>query len=476
MIWLVVALSIFIVQIAVILLLEFRNTTKALSWIFIMFCCPIVGFVIYYFVGRDYIRLTHEHTTEFKIKQEEPLQSKKEDHANHDVEVLKNNQFRHQKRLFQLLTHLPGGSITSCNDSRVLTDGKAAYQAMLAAMEVAKDHIHVEFYIFRADMIGTEFQEVMVRKAREGVKVRVMCDGIGSYHLKSSFIRKFKNTGIEFHFFLPFGISMLRRRINYRNHRKIVIVDGLKGFSGGLNVGDDYLGLYPEIGHWRDTHLELEGDVVYDLQTIFLHDWMLASGERVKDASMFPVHECCGTQQIQLLSSGPDQVRDALQELCFGAITVASERIWITSPYFVPDRGISQGLKTAALSGVDVRIIIPYIPDSKWVHMASLSHVGDLLDAGVRVYQYHKGFMHAKTMIIDHLITTIGTANMDMRSFFCNFELAAVLFDQESIDRVEKDFLNDLEVCSEIIPHEFSLRSRWQKGLEILCRLLSPLL
>ncbi|WP_438347573.1 cardiolipin synthase [Paenibacillus sp. FA6] len=476
MIWLLIILIVFIVQIATIIIIEFRNPTKALAWIFILFCCPLVGFIFYYFVAREYNKHKQVRSRGSRLYQENRAHLWQDTVIVKSAEEMKNSEFIHQKRLFHLLTHLQGSSITGCNESRVLTDGKVAFHAMLEAMESAKDHIHVEFYIFRPDMIGTEFQDVMIRKAQEGVKVRIVCDGIGSYHLKRSFIQRFKETGVEFHFFLPLVLAIINRRINYRNHRKIVIVDGKRGFAGGINVGDDYLGLYPEIGYWRDTHLELEGDAVYYLQNIFLNDWRLASSERIEDASMFPAHECLGDQQIQILSSGPDQVRDALQEMFFGAITAASDRIWITSPYFIPDAGINEGLKTAAISGVDVRIIIPGKPDSKWVHLASLSYVEELLEAGVRFYQYRKGFIHAKIMIVDDLLATVATANMDMRSFFCNFELAAVLFDQESIQRIVADFVDDLKDCSEISLNEFKARSYMQKGGELLCRILSPLL
>jgi cardiolipin synthase len=476
MMWLLIALFVFIVQIALILVLEFRNPSKALAWMFILFCCPWVGFIVYYFVAQEYNKHKKVTSRGSRIFQDICDHLWQQITIVENVEEMKNSEFLHHKRLFGLLSQISESPITGANKSHVLTDGKIAFHTMLEAMESAEDHIHVEFYIFRSDMIGTEFQDVMIRKAKEGVKVRIICDGIGSYHLKKSFINRFKENGIEFHFFLPPVIAILNHRINYRNHRKIVIVDGKKGFLGGLNIGDDYLGLYPEVGYWRDTHLQLEGDTVYFLQNIFLNDWRLASSEVITDLALFPEHECQGDQQIQIMSSGPDQVGNNLQEVCFGAITMAKERIWITSPYFIPDPGIYEGLKTAAISGIDVRIIIPWKPDSRLVHLASLSYVEDLLEAGVRFYQYRKGFIHAKIMIADDLLTSVGTANLDMRSFFYNFELAAVLCDQKSIKRIVKDFEDDLQDCFEIGLSDFKARSRIQKVGELLCRLLSPLL
>lgn len=476
MMWLLVVLLLFIFQIITILILEFRDPSKAVAWMFIGIFVPFFGFVAYYFVAQEFKKRKQIRLRGSRLFQEIRGHLWNEAVIVEKVDEMCNDEFLHQARLFNLLSHLSESPITGCNNSRVLTNGKATYQAMLEAMETAVDHIHLEFYIFREDVIGIKFQDVMIRKARDGVKVRVVCDGVGSYGLKRPFLQRFKDAGVEFHFFLPPLIALLDRRVNYRNHRKILIVDGKKGFVGGLNIGDDYLGLYPKIGHWRDTHLEIEGDAVYFVQNVFLNDWKLASGERIVDISLFPTHECTGKEQIQILSSGPDQVWNAVQEMCFGSVVVAKERIWITTPYFIPDSSVYEGLKTAAVSGVDVRIIIPYQSDSRLVHMASLSYVEELLLAGVRFFQYRKGFVHAKIMIVDHLLATVGTANMDMRSFFCNFELTAVLFEQEPIASLVHDFEEDLQVCSEIQLEPFLHRSRLQKGEEILCRMLSPLL
>ncbi|MFC7678334.1 cardiolipin synthase [Paenibacillus sp. GCM10028914] len=476
MMWLLLALIAFICQMAAVLLLEFRNPSKAVAWLFILFCLPLIGFVLYFFIAQDYqqrLKIRNRGTRLFQEIREHLWTKAAVVHKPNDM---RNPDFHHHLRLFNLLNHLSESPITGCNSSKVLTDGEEAYAAMLKAMENAKDHIHVEFYIFRHDSIGTKFQDVMIRKAKEGVKVRLICDGLGSYKLKNSFIRRFKEAGVEFHFFLPALVSVFNRRINYRNHRKIVVVDGTIGFLGGINVGDDYLGKYPKMGYWRDTHLEVEGDAVYFLQNVFLQDWKLASGNKIVDLRLFPEHQCKGEEQVQILSSGPDMSWNAIQEMCFGSISVARERIWITSPYFIPDEGLYEALKTAAVSGVDVRIIIPDKADSRLVKLASLSYVEELLTAGVKFYEYRKGFIHAKVLIVDDLIGSVGTANMDMRSFFCNFELTAVLFDKEPINHLVSDFEEDLRNSSMIDARKFHERGRFQKASEILCRMLSPLL
>jgi cardiolipin synthase len=284
-----------------------------------------------------------------------------------------------------------------------------------------------------------------------------------------------KRAGAEVYCFLPPLIAFFDKRLNYRNHRKIVVVDGKLGFLGGINIGDEYLGRDPQLGYWRDTHLQLQGDSVYYLQQTFLNDWEFVSGQRLSDGLLFPEHSIGSGTPVQILPSGPDVHFDAIFELAFSAIAAAKQRIWITTPYFIPDRSIQIGLKTAALSGVDVRIIFPGVPDSRIVHLATLSYVKELLQAGVKFYQYQNGFMHAKMLIVDELIASAGTANMDMRSFFANFEINAVFFDKKTIGRLGRDFQQDIRNSKEIVAERFELRSRWQKGKEVVARLLSPL-
>ncbi|MMZ62171.1 Major cardiolipin synthase ClsA [compost metagenome] len=222
--------------------------------------------------------------------------------------------------------------------------------------------------------------------------------------------------------------------------------------------------------------MQIKGDAVYFLQNTFLGDWKLASGQPVHDPDLFPEHHCLGREQVQILASGPDQHWNAIQEMCFGAIAVAKRRIWIATPYFIPDASVYEGLKTAAVSGIDVKIIIPYNSDSRLVKLASLSYVEELLQAGVEFYEYTKGFMHAKVLIVDDLLASVGTANMDMRSFFYNFEMTALLFDEKAIARLSLDFQQDMADSRRINPREFAHRSRRQRAAELVARLLSPLL
>lgn len=472
----IILLCLFIVQIAAIVFLEFRRPQRALAWLFLSFCCPPLGLAFYYFLGREYWQKRKAFKNPISLSREICTYLSGKVHIVKKAEESGNPHFFDHEGLLSLFSRLSSGHITGHNRCRLLLSGHDAYDAMLEAMEAAQEHIHIEFYIFRDEGIGEQFQELMIRKTRQGVKVRLLCDGLGSVGLSRKFVRTLKNSGVEVYFFLPPLVSLLERRFNYRNHRKIVVVDGLIGFTGGLNVGDEYLGKNPEVGYWRDTHLQIEGDAVYNLQTIFLKDWRLASGEGLNHPRFFPGHTCREKEAMLFVASGPDGAIDTSQEMYFAALCSAKKRIWITTPYFIPDPTICRALKNAVLSGVEVKIIIPGKPDNRLVYYASLSYLEDLQDAGVKFYRYTKGFMHAKTMIIDERLATVGSANLDMRSLYSNFELTAVLLRPELIAALASAFEKDNKHSEFIDPVNFRKRGRKVKLIQGLCKLLSPLL
>ncbi|MFC5446890.1 cardiolipin synthase [Paenibacillus aestuarii] len=477
MIWVLIVLVLFVFQTATILIGEYRRPAKTVAWLLVMFIFPVIGFIMYYFLAKEYsqrkiVRRKGHGKPKGKrhpasdaipvLEEDEPLESGKYD-------------LYEDARLCGFLCNIPGSPLTERNQVEVLTNAEPTYASMLAAIDEAKDHIHFEFYTIRHDATGRLFQEALIRKAQEGVKIRVIYDGIGSYQLSNAYINKLKQAGIEVQSFLPPLIAFFDKRLNYRNHRKIVIVDGKVGFLGGINIGNEYVGKDPKLGFWRDTHLKLSGDAVYYLQQTFLTDWLFVSGQRVSGESLFPEHHQPEDSLVQVIASGPDAQWDAIQEMFFAGIVAARKRVYLTTPYFIPDPSITMALKTAVISGADVRMILPYKADSRIVQYATRSYLLELMQAGVRIYLYRKGFMHAKVMLIDHTMATVGTANMDMRSFFSNFELNAVLFNHDVIARLEADFLQDLKDCEELKLAEFEKRSRWEKGKEVLARMLSPL-
>lgn len=474
MIWLTAILFIYLFQIVTIVLLEYRRPPKALAWLIILFIFPLIGFVMYYFLAQEYKKRKLVHNKE----QQGLPQGKFERGAiRKEIDAGARNMFTyHDPRLFGLLDSFPGEPITQRNETTVLTNAAHTYAAMLEAMEQAEHHIHLESYIVRDDVIGNTFRRVLERKSREGVEVRVIVDGVGSYHLSSHYLDSLRSTGVKAEVFLPPALAFFDRRMNYRNHRKIIIVDGKIGFVGGINIGDEHLGADGRLGFWRDTHVRIRGEAVRMMQEAFLSDWLFVSGETIRGEVYTPPYAGAGNEGVQIISGGPDKQWDTILEMYFAAICAAKERVYLTTPYFIPDESIGMALRTAAASGADVRVILPGKPDSRLVHWASLSYLEELMEAGVRFYQYQQGFIHAKTMIVDELLASVGTANLDLRSFFSNFELNAVLFHGEAIRRLAEDFAQDLRDSEQVRLEAFRHRPRLARGREMLARLLSPLL
>ncbi|GIP34032.1 cardiolipin synthase 2 [Paenibacillus sp. J2TS4] len=459
--------------------MEYRHPAKAVAWLLVLFIFPILGFIMYYFVARQF-KHRHRRSLRGNGKGSHLLGASQEEggrrQANRegrDRSVIAGPEL--DPRLLGLLRNSPGPEMTGRNEVTILTNAEEAYEAILKAIEEAADHIHLDYYTIRNDGIGQRFQAALIAKARQGVEVRIIYDGIGSYELDEGYIQELREAGVQTGCFLPALIAFIDKRINYRNHRKIVVVDGRIGFLGGINIGDEYLGGNPKLGFWRDTHMRLYGDSVRSLQRTFMDDWEFVRGERLDSGRYFPEHHCHSIQWVQIVSGGPDGEEDAILSVTFAALGSARERIYIASPYFIPDSGIIQALKVAAMSGVDVRIILPGVPDTRIVYWASLSYVSELLQVGVRFYKYQKGFMHAKVILVDEILAAVGTANMDLRSFFKNFELNAILFERSTIRRLESDFLQDVEDSEEIIPAPFYNRPKLQKAKEVAARLLSPL-
>lgn len=477
--WIALVLLVFVFQAATILLLEHRRPAHAMAWLLILFAVPLVGFALYYFLAREYRRRRKARRgggSEARIRSELLRRSRLVEGPGD----MGNPDFAEQEKLFRLLRKSGAAPVTGCNRTKVLTNAESAYAEMMDAIRGARHHIHLASYIIRDDETGRAFRQALVAKARQGVQVRLLYDGIGSYKLQSSYFQPLLEAGVQVACFFPLRPSIMNKRINYRNHRKILVADGFKGFVGGINIGDEYLGKHPRLGFWRDTHLLLEGDAVYGLQEVFLKDWELATGsKRTFDPVLpqwLPEHRCAGCERVQIVAGGPDRKADTIHETLFAAISAAKHRIWLTTPYFIPSPAVAMALKTAALGGLDVRIIVPLIPDTQFVHAATLSYMEDMMSAGVRVWQYERGFIHAKVLIVDGLLASVGTANLDLRSFFSNFETNAFLFEPGTIARLESDFLQDMKDSREMNLTVFRGRPRSRKAGEALARMLAPLL
>jgi len=467
--WIVMALFLFILQIAAIIVTEHRHPEKAVTWLIILFMFPLIGFLPYYFVENAYSRRYSRRRDSIRL---ESVKRELIERSNRRIDEDKLAEtFRQKKQFHALLQNIPNAFTTACNETTVYAEGKQAFAAMLEAIAAAKHHIHVQFYIIRDDDLGGRFEWLLIRKAREGVEVRILYDGIGTRLLGKAYLHRLKRAGVETRCFFPLLTTLFEKRINYRNHRKIVVVDGKTGFFGGLNIGDEYVGKDPAFGYWRDTHFRMEGDSVLWLQYTFLTDWHIAKGQLLADPAYYPVQNCQGEEFVQMVKGDPDET---MLTLMFSLIVSAKERIWMETPYFIPEPGIRLAIKTAVKSGVDVRVIIPENPDYQLVYNATLSYVQELLEAGVRFYRYQKGFIHAKVIIADDLASS-GSANIDMRSFCTQFELNAVFLDRKVVERLVQDFHTDLGESEEIVLPEFAKRPRTQKMKEVFARLLSPL-
>jgi cardiolipin synthase len=470
-----ILLFIFIFQAATILLLEFRRPAHATAWLFILFLFPLVGFILYYFLATEY-RRSRKARRRGSLDQRRRARLLAMSAIVTDAAELPSTELAVRPRLFRTLLKRGELPFSGRNRSVVFNNGIDTYEAMLKAIRGANHHIHMSSYILRDDGVGQTFQRALIEKAREGVQVKLLYDGIGSIKLTNAYIQNLKQHGVECACFFPLRPSFLKKRMNYRNHRKITIVDGKVGFIGGINVGDEYIGKHPRLGYWRDTHLMLEGDSVYWLQEVFLKDWEIATREKPDAKAYFPEHDVPSGEVIQIVPAGPNRRGDAIHDSVFAMVNAAQRRIWITTPYFIPSASIAMALHDAAVSGVDVRIILPYVPDTWLVHLATLSYAEEMMRSGVRIWQYKKGFVHAKTLVLDRMAAIVGSANMDLRSFFSNFEINAHLFDPAAIAQVEKDFLKDLEDSEEINLQKFLQRPRMQKVKEAMARILSPLL
>ncbi|MBV7509661.1 cardiolipin synthase [Bacillus sp. sid0103] len=475
MLWIMLIFFTIILQFGFVLFVGFRNPSKTTAWLAIIFLFPNIGFVMYVFLAKDYQIRTFAAGENLKgSKLPEDVMNKL--NITSFPDKFTKTPLRKQRRLLELLQTISESPITTCNDIQIYNNGKATLTAIIEELEKAKDHIHMEYYIIRSDKIGKRIQQILIRKAKEGVKVRLLYDGLGSLELSKSFIQELKDANVEINVYSPITNAFFNKKLNYRNHRKIVIVDGTTGFLGGYNIGDEYLGESKKFGFWRDTHLKIKGEAVFPLQNIFLNDWNQASKQEISQESYFPVQECSGTKQLQIAASGPNAHMNNILELYFGALNAANDRIYIATPYFIPDQSILVALKTAALCGVEVKIILPSLEDHILVKWAAFSYMEELMFAGIKFYYYNNGFIHSKVMIVDNILASVGTANLDMRSLFDNFELNAAILDEETIELLVKDFHHDLKYCKQIEMTEFCNRSKYQRAKEVLSRMLSPLL
>ncbi len=462
---------------ALVIFLERKDAGATWAWLMVLLFIPLLGFIMYLVFGQNLSRRRLFDWENIKKVGIEDLIEEQVSEIKDGVYPFRHEEIAKHKDLIYMHLVNDDAVLTQDNSIKVFTDGEKKFDSLLKDIESAEDHIHFQYYIIQKDNLGKRVVEKLAMKAREGVKVRLLYDEMGSRKTRKRFFKELIEAGGEVEVFFPSRIPYVNTRLNYRNHRKLVIIDGVTGYVGGFNVGDEYLGLNAKFGYWRDTHLRIEGSATLAMQTRFLLDWNHAARNKVGyEACYFPIVSSPGKAGVQVVSSGPDSEWEQIKNGYIKLITSAKRTIFIQTPYFIPDASLLDALRIAALSGVDVRLMIPNKPDHPFVYWATYSYVGELLKAGARMYIYQNGFIHAKTIAVDGEISSVGTANIDVRSFRLNFEVNAFIYDEELTRQLERIFIEDMEKSYELTVENYHERSMWIRFKESISRLLSPIL
>jgi cardiolipin synthase len=472
------ALYIITIAFTIILVIQQRgDPMKTIAWLMVVTFAPFLGIVLYFYFGKNYRKEKIFSRKELSDSKQIKLLAKFQPSNKADKTYWPNEAVASKTHIMRMLYNSDKVLLTEHNNVKILVNGEATFDAIIAGLEQARSHIHLEYYIIEDDSIGNEIRRILIRKAKEGVEVRLIYDDIGCWSLSGEYIQSMRNAGVWAYPFMAVRFPYFTNKINYRNHRKIIVIDGKTGFVGGLNIADRYISGDEELGPWRDTHLKIEGEAVYSLQSVFLLDWYFVSKRNIHNQDKyFPPIEITDRHLMQIVASGPDSDWASIMQTFFSAIATAQSYIYISTPYFLPNESILTALRTAALSGVDVRLLLPMHSDSRLVLWSSFSYIGQLLDAGIKVYLYQKGFPHSKLMMVDDVFCSIGTANMDIRSFDQNFEVNALIYDQRLTMAMRNIFMNDIKGLAYIDAVQWEQRNRLVVLRESVARLFSPLL
>lgn len=452
----------------IVVISENRNPLKTISWVLVLLLLPLVGLIFYYFFGEDHrkkrliSRKMHKKLNRKSIRKEDDVDS---------LEVAPEE----YRTLSNLLNRQKNSPLYTGNKITFYSNGKDKFEALFEEIEKAKKHIHLQYYIFMDDNIGCQLRDLLVKKAHEGLEVRVLYDDVGSWKARNKFFKNMSKEGIHVQEFLKVAFPLLTSRVNYRNHRKVVVIDGEVGFMGGMNVADRYV-LGINHGIWRDSHLKLEGKAVSGLQTSFAIDWYASCSEFLSSDKYFPSLSVKGDNLMQISTCGPMGEFKEVHQGVVQAILNANEYVYIQTPYFIPTDALLLAIQTAALSGVDVRIMIPKKSDTTFVQIATLSYIKNLLDANVKIYFFTGGFIHSKLLVIDDKLTITGSANMDVRSFEHNFEIEAFIYNIQTALEAKNIFFDDMKISEIVIEELWDKRSRIMKFSESVLRMFTPLL
>lgn len=456
-----------IIGLIIVIIAENRNPLKTIAWVIVLLLVPGVGLIFYFFFGQNNRRKRIISRKTYKRIINSPKLEHIDDHRAIAPERC--------KELVTLLNRNKTVPLLYADDIRIYTSGEEKFKELFDDIRHAKHHIHIQYYIFCDDDIGRKLEQLLIRKSNEGIEVRVIYDDVGCWNVKDKFFREMKHNGIEIYPFLRVVFPVFTSKVNYRNHRKVVVIDGKVGYMGGMNVADRYIkGV--SWGTWKDLHFRIMGKAVHALQTAFLLDWYVVSKKVLTDKTYYPKISLSSNMLMQILTSGPVSPWRTLTQAEIYIITNAKKYVYIQTPYFLPTEGLNQALQVAARGGIDVRIMIPEHSDTKMANLASRSFLAEMIRAGVKIYFYQNGFLHSKLLLSDDYITCIGSANMDFRSLEHNFEINAFVYQREFAIQMKKIFMHDGKHSQRIMPHLWLKRPLRKRFSESFMRLFSPLL
>lgn len=459
------------------IVLERHNPSASIAWVMVIFMLPVVGIILYFLLSQNIAR---RKIYKFSSFEEKKIISS----LDNQIEEIENGTFEfasEESKRWEDMIHLNQlygrAYYTQNNKIDVMTDGRQFFDAMVEDIRNAKETINIMFFIIKNDEVGRKFIDILTEKAKEGVKVRLLMDSMGSGQINDKVLHDFINAGGKRAYFFPKKFNLFNIDFNYRNHRKLAVIDGDIGYIGGFNVAREYLGMKKKFGYWRDTHIRITGQSVQDINARFILDWRLTSKEGIALTEAFYSRVINrGNTGIQIVSSGPNSVREEVKRSLMKMITSAKKSIYIQTPYFVPDSSILESLKMAAQCGVDVRVMIPCKPDHPFVYWGTYAYAGELVNSGGRVYIYDNGFLHSKTMVVDGEVATVGSTNFDRRSFSLNFESNAFIYSKDEAYKMEEIFSKDMNECHELTRDLYNERKFNIKVKEVIARLLSDLL
>lgn len=458
------------------IIIDTKTTSKTLAYLLLIIFLPFIGVLIYFFFGVNYRK---NKFYKFKIEKNEKVYQQIQDFVNTSNKKVVDWHYHHLKKYFSTYSFLFNATqspLTDGNEISLLINGEQKFPKVFDAIRHAKHHIHLEYYIFEDDIVGRALSNELMKKAKSGIIVRFLYDDLGSAKLSKELKTELRDAGVELSPVNKINFKLFANRVNYRDHRKMIIIDGYEVFTGGINVADKYINRADTQSYWRDTHLHIRGNATFYYQFLFLSNWMFSTKKRLTiDRSLFDNQTTVGNKILQVAASGPD-TKPAIMMSTVSAIYSAKKRIFITTPYFIPVESVVQAIKQMALSGIDVRLLVPEKGDSKLVNAAAYSYYEELLNCKVKIYFYKKGFIHAKTMLIDDDFSIVGTANMDVRSQELNFEVNTLIYDEEIANNLADVFYDDLKFSEEIILQNWQNRPKIKSFFEHLARLFSPLL